>query len=49
MNFLPVERQAAPEIDELRAPRIDLKPLPSAAALPGVAFWSAFCQICWGS
>lgn len=49
MNFLPVERQAAPEIDEPRAPRIDLKPLQSAAALPRVAFWSAFCQICWGS
>lgn len=49
LNFLPVERRAAPEVDELRAPRIDLKPLQSAAALPRVAFWSAFCQICWGS
>lgn len=49
MNFLSVERRAALEIDEPRAPWIDLKPLQSAAALPRVAFWSAFCQICWGS
>lgn len=38
MNFLPVERHVAPEIDEPRAPRIDLKPLQSATALPRVAF-----------
>lgn len=28
-------------------PPIDFKPWQSAAALPRVAFWSAFCQTCW--
>lgn len=45
INLLPVESRA--KIDELRAPQLILNHYRMLWFSPCVAFWSAFCQICW--